>query len=412
MGIYDRLLGRFGLARKNVSSLELFREIYGGKSSASGVTVNWKTALEVSTVLACCRVIANGIAQVPFRLYQDTGDGTKSVAVKHPLNRILYRRPNAWQTSFGFRETIAFHAVLAGNAYIFVNRVGIAREIKELIPIEPSRVEAKQLPDYRIEYKVRADSGEVQIFGEEAIWHLRGPSWNSWLGFELTKIAREAVGLAVALEKGQAEFQKNGGRSSGLLAVDEKLSPEKYAFLAAWLDKYAVGGERANKPMIADQGAKFTPFTMTGVDQQLIESRKFQVEEICREFGVLPIMVGASDKAATYASVEQMLIAHVVHTLSPWYERIEHSADNNLLSEKEIAAGYYTKFSPNGLMRGSFVDRTNGYAKALGSGGSAAYMTPNEVRALEEMDKIDGGDELAKPAQQATPAPAPPAGGN
>src|SRR4051812_6971829 len=107
MGIYDRLLGRFGLARKNVSSLELFREIYGGKSSASGVTVNWKTALEVSTVLACCRVIANGIAQVPFRLYQDTGGGTKRVAVEHPLNRLLYRRPNAWQTSFGFRETIA-----------------------------------------------------------------------------------------------------------------------------------------------------------------------------------------------------------------------------------------------------------------------------------------------------------------
>jgi phage portal protein BeeE len=127
MGIYDRLLGRIGLARKNVSSLELFREVYGGRASKSGVSVTWKSALDVSTVLACCRVIAEGVAQVPFRLYQET-NGSRRLASDHPLNRVISRRPNPWQTSFEFRETILFHTILTGNAFVFVNRVGIARE--------------------------------------------------------------------------------------------------------------------------------------------------------------------------------------------------------------------------------------------------------------------------------------------
>jgi phage portal protein BeeE len=120
----------------------------------------------------------------------------------------------------------------------------------------------------------------------------------------------------------------------------------------------------------------------------------------------MPIMVGHSDKTATYASAEQMFLAHVVHTLSPWYQRIEQSADVNLLSDKELEAGFYTKFTPNALMRGAAADRAQFYAQALGSGGHPAWMTANEVRGLEEMDRIDGGDELAKPTNPAAPDPA------
>jgi HK97 family phage portal protein len=202
-------------------------------------------------------------------------------------------------------------------------------------------------------------------------------------------------------------MHKGSAKMSGIYSVDGSLSKEKYDFLAAWLDKYAMGGERAGKPMILDLGAKFTPTQMTGVDSQHLETRAFQITEICRGFRVMPIMVGYSDKAATYSSAEQMFIAHVVHTLSPWYERIEQSADVNLLTEEERKQGYYTKFTPNALMRGAARDRAEFYTRMVGSvNATPGIMTRNEIRALEELPPIEGGDELFDPTPKAAPASA------
>lgn len=403
MGFWKRI---FGLEAKSdvTSSLDLFRELYGGRESRAGVPVTWSRSLEVSTVLACCRVNANGVAQVPWRPYRDDGS-SRSPARGHPLYPLISLRPNPWQTSYEFRETIMFHVLLTGNAFIFVNRVGIDRKVKELIPIDPARVSVKQRPDQTLVYVVRGDNGEVREFGQDAIWHLRGPSWNSWMGMEAVKLARDAIGLTISLEQGQAEFQKNGAQTSGVLSPKSKLSPDRYEFLSAWLDRHLPGGDRFGKPLIVDDDANYIAMSMTAIDQQLVESRKHQIEEICRAFGVMPIMVGHADKTATYASAEQMFLAHVVHTLAPWYQRIEQSADVNLLSEEDRLAGYYTKFTPNALMRGAAKDRGEFYAKALGSGGTKGWMTQNEVRAFEEMDRSDDpeADKLPQPTNAAPP---------
>lgn len=406
MGFWQRLFG--GEQKDGVAtSLDLFREVYGGRASRSGATVNAATALEVSTVLACCRVVANGVAQVPWPLFQEEGDKRRK-ATDHSLYPLLHRLPNRWQTSFEFRETIMFHVLLGYNAYVFVNRVGIARKIVELIPIEPGRVEVRQLADQSLEYKVSDGKGGHQVFGADAIWHIRGPSWNGWIGMDGLKLAREAIGLSITLEQGQAEFQKNGAATSGVLSMTQKLSPERFVQLSVWLDKHLPGGERFGKPLIADDGAKWAGTTMSAIDQQLVESRKHQIEEICRAFGVMPIMVGHADKTATYASAEQMFLAHVVHTLSPWYQRLEQSADVNLLSEEERKAGYYTKFNPNALMRGAAKDRAEFYAKALGDTQKPGWMVRNEVRALEELDPIEGGDTFPELITTAPPAAPPP----
>lgn len=389
MGLFDWFRSR------KMSSLDLLKEVYGAKPSKSGVPVNWKTALGVTTVLACCRVIADGIAQVPWRVYQDTGSG-RSIAADHPVHGLLYRRPNPWQTSFSFRETMMFHTLLVGNAFVFLNRVGSRREIREMVLLDPSLVEVEQLEDMTIEYRVSGRDGIKQRVPSEAIWHVRGPSWNGWMGMETVKLAREAIGLAIGTEDTHSSLHKNGAKVPGVLTVEGKLSPEQYEKLFKWVKENFTGAD-ANNPMILDNGAKWTPLAMTGVDAQHLETRKYQIEEICRAFRVMPIMVGYSDKTATYASAESMFLAHVIHTLSPWYERLEQSADINLLSEADRKAGYYTKFTPNALMRGAAKDRAEFYAKALGSGGSPAWMTPNEVRSLEEMDRIDGGDELFVP---------------
>lgn len=379
-----------------MSSEDLWREIYGGRQY-SGVEVNWKSALAVATVQACVRKLASGVSQVPFRVYQDDGE-RKRVAADHPVNTILYRRPNNWQTSFEFRETMMFHLGLVGNFYAWKGMVGRERNLRTLEPIEPQRVTVHSDRNGVTGYEVRADDGATVKFRPDEIWHVRGPSWNGFIGFEAVKLAAEAIGLSMAAEKLQSDLFGNGARVSGLLSVEGNMGVERFQSLSKWLEKHESGGERSGKPMILDNGAKFSPYQMTGVDAQHLETREFQIKEICRAFDVMPIMIGAASETSTYASAEQMFIAHVVHTLGPWYERIEQSADLNLLSEADRQAGYYTKLTPNALMRGAAKDRAEFYTKALGAGGhGAAWMTPNEVRKLEELDPIEGGDELPSP---------------
>jgi HK97 family phage portal protein len=408
MGFWTRL---FGGEQKSATLGELHRLNFGtGREASSGVIVTTQAALEVSTVLACCRVISEGVAQVPWHVYQEK-DGRKRI-VSGGLDNLLYRRPNAWQTSFEFRETLMFHVILTGNAYVFVNRVGPDREITELIPIEPKQVDVKQNRDMSLEYRVTsALTGEQKLFAADAIWHLRGPSWNSWLGLDAVKLARNAIGLSSTLEQGQAEFQKNGARSSGILAVEGNLSADQYEQLSKWLDRHQVGGDRSGKPLIVDRASKFHTLNASSVDQQLLETRKHQIEEICREFRVFPQMVGhAGDQTPTFASAEQFFLAHVVHTLMPWYQRTEQSADVNLLTDDQRRAGFYTKLNPNALMRGAAKDRAEYYAKGLGSGGSKGWLTQNDVRGLEEMELSaePEADKLPQPiAKPANPSEKP-----
>lgn len=404
---WQRLLYGKQEQERKYDSLDLWKEIYGSRTSSSGVTINWAKALEVSTVLACCKVIAEGIAQVPFKVFKDDGTDIRKAQDQHYLYPLIYRRPNRWQTSFEFRETIAFHALLFGNAYVFLGKVGMAREIREMVPLEPNHVTVRRIEGGALEYTYQPVDGQRAVFSQDQIWHLRGASWNARCGMDAIALAREAIGLAIATENAHADMHKGGARLSGVYSVDGNMSKDQYAFISEWLDKYAMGGDRAGKPMILDRGAKWASQQMSGVDSQHLETRKFQIEEICRGFRVMPIMVGYSDKAATYASAEQMFLAHVVHCLAPWYERIEQSADVNLFTDDERKQGFYTKFIPNALMRGAAKDRAEYYAKALGSGGSAGWMTPNEIRALEEMSSHPDGDELPKPAAAEPVAPPP-----
>lgn len=412
MGFLQRLWRPF--QRKDSSAeqvrdaLAAFAEVFGSRTSRSGVSVTWWQALEVTTVLACCRVRAEGLSQVPFRVYQDTGGGRK-IAVDHPLNLIISRRPNKWQTSFEFRETVSFHLDLTNNAYVFVNRVGPLREVRELIPIEPNRVTVEQLADYRIQYKIRGRNGVDQIFGEDAIWHLRGPSWNSWLGMDAVALARNAIGLSISLEQGQSDAQKNGPQTTAVYSVKDKLGPDKFEFLAAWMDKHLPGGERAGKPMILDMEAEFKRLAMSAVDQQLIETRKHQIEEICRSYRVWPIMVGhAGDQSPTFASASEFFQAHKTYTLDPIYQRVSQSANVNLLSEEELRDGFYTKFVVNALMASAPKDKAEYYGKMLGAGGSKGWGTQNEVRDFEDMDRSDDpeADKLPQPpVKPAAPKP-------
>jgi len=379
VSIVDKLFRSGGNNRSNAASL-----LSGFvSSSASGVNVTVDRALGVTTVFDCLRVIAEGVAQVPLKIYKSDESGNREVAIDSLWYSILFRKLNEWQTSFEFRENMIFQLGLTGNFYAFKNQVR-GRPVS-LLPYEPGTVTVEQLDNRQLVYK---DSYGKQIPTNQ-IWHVRGPTWHTHIGMEATKYAREAIGLSINIEETQNKLHANGVQTSGIFSVESQLDSNQYSQLRGWIEKN-IAGPNKFRPFIVDRGAKFTPISMTGVDAQTIENRRFQIEEICRAFRVMPIMIGQADKASTYASAEQMFLAHVVHTLMPWYSKIEDSINANLLTQKEFDAGYYAKFNANGLMRGAAKDRASFYWQMY----QMKALNPNEIRALEEYNSYDGGDEF------------------
>lgn len=398
------LLGAMFAERKldeRVGSVEeMWRDLYGGRISRSGISVSWEKALQVTTALRCAAIIAEAICSIPFKVYRRVEQGNQVVRAEardHPLFDLLTTAPNDWQTSFEFRETIGLHLALCGNAYVFKNRVRGA--LRELIPFEPKDVTVIRERDWSVRYRVIGRDGSQQEFTQEAIWHLRGRSWNSYMGLETIALAREALGLALATEESHARMHDRAVRPSGLVTIDAQLTDAQFTRWRNWIDAYYSGPENVGKALILDRAAKWQSLQLTGVDAQHLQTRGFQIEEVCRAMGVLPIMVGyTGDKNATFASSEQMFLAHHQHTARPWHRRIEASTDRWCLTQEERRAGFYTGFVDTELLRGDHKARAEYNKISLGGGGNPGWRTPNEVRGDEELPPYLGGDHLYVPA--------------
>lgn len=377
-----------GQSRK-MDTLELWREIYGGNESWTGKSVTVTTALQVSTALACGRVIAEGMAMLPWKVMQRQ---VRSIlpAPAFPLYDKLATSPNPTQTAFEFQETMGLHLAFCGNAYVWTPRV--SRKIDALYLIEPGWVTVKyKWPDLPT-YEVRTAEGSALTLSSSDLWHIRGPSWCSYIGLEFTKLARQALGLSMAIEEGQAKIQGQGVNAPGLLSIDGNVTEDQQKKLRKWLDENS-GSANAGRWPIVDRAAKFIPTTMTNVDGQTLEQRKFAVEEVCRFMRVLPIMVGHADKTQTYASSEQMFLAHAMYTAGPWARRLEQSADKWLLTPEDRAAGYYTNLNEKALLRMASKDQAE-YLRSLAMTG---IITRNEARAKLDENPLDGLDEPLTP---------------
>lgn len=363
--------------------------------SASGKSVTMRTAIQVATVFACCRVIGNGMAQVPFKLMKKTGR-IRRAATEHSLYRLLSLKPNDWQSSFEFRQMLAWQLELCGRAFVFKN-ISVTGKIFELIPLAPGQVNTRRDPEtLKLLYDVTGTDGTFRTFDARHIWHLRGPTLDGVDGLDVVKLAREAIGLSMATQEAAATLHKNGIRNSGVYSVEGSLSKPQYDDLAAWITKQFAGLQNAGKPMIIDRAAKFLNTSMTSVDAQSIETRKMQIEEICAFMGVLPIKIGHSDKTATFASAEEFSRAHREDCLSPRWESFEQSAMINLLTDAELDAGFYCNFTEEGLLRGSAKD-TKDILLGYVNGG---LMYPNEGRDLLDLnpDNDPASDQLCIPA--------------
>jgi HK97 family phage portal protein len=383
------------LSSKSATMSDMLREIFGGRMTAAGKAVNLTTAIQVATIFSGCRVIGNGMAQVPLKLMRESKDGTRLPAKEHRLYKLMSAKPNDWQTSFEFRQMISWHVELCGNAFVFKNRNSTG-EILELIPIPTGRTTVRQLEDWTLVYEVRSATGAMKVFPAESIWHIRGPSMDGFLGLDVVAVAREAIGLAMATEESAAQLHKNGVRPAGVYSVEGTLAPDQYKALKEWIDKEIGGIENAGKAMVLDRGAKWINTAMSGIDAQSLETRKHQIEVLCSFLGVMPIMTGFSDKASTYASAEEMFRAHKENCLAPRWEAYEQSMCANLLTEKERDEGLYFDFVEEGMIRGSVKDTKDAILGYVNGG----ILTPNEGRALldKNADQDPASNKLRIPA--------------
>lgn len=359
----------------------------GGRTVA-GVTVTHKTALQVSTVLACVKVIADGCATPCLEVFRYKPDRTRERAENIPEYRLLSRRPNEWQTSFEWRRMMTVHAALAG-AGLSIKVRGDNRRVQELIPVPPGRWDVRKVSRYELRYRCWDDFGQIGEFGPDDVFVLNGVQWDWVNSLDAVFLARSAVGLAMATEKSQAAMHANGMRASGVYSVEGNLTSEQHDRLSAWV-KSRSGPDNTGTTLVLDRAAKWMPTGMSGVDSQHIETRRFQVEEICRGYGVFPIMVGHSDKASTFASTEAFFGAHVKHTLAPWHRAWTQRIDEMLL---DGAGPLFAEFDVRYLMSGSMKDRAM-WARTMAEMG---IYTRNEIRDEEGKDPLEGLDEPLTP---------------
>jgi HK97 family phage portal protein len=400
-------LWRLWRGRKSagLSSLDVLRELLGPPSK-SGVNVTWKTAVQVTAFMCGVRVLSEGLAQMPLKPWRESADGRSHRPAKdHWTYALLTRKPNAWQTPFEFIETMMIHAVMTGAGRAFKNRMSDGR-VTELLPLLPQWVTVKRQADWSLVYEVRLGPGEdgqsqTLTLRSDQVFEIRGPSWDGYKGWDVVKVAREAVGLALSTEESHARLHKNGAKVAGILSVEGELTAEQYKDLKAWVEKEFNRGESYGT-MILDRGAKWTQQAMTGVDAQHLETRRFQIEEVGRALRVFPQMLMSTDKASTYASAEQFFLAHVVHSLGPWVTRWEQKLNRDLLSDTDFDAGLFCKFTVQALLRGDAKTRGQFYKDLF----SVRALNPNEIRALEELgDAYAGGDEYGLPLASAAATP-------
>jgi len=352
---------------------------FGG--TASGKTVNERTAMQTTAVYACVRILAETIASLPLNIYRSTDNG-KEKATDHQLYYLLHDEPNPEMTSFVFRETLMSHLLLWGNAYAQIIRDGRGR-ILALYPLLPDRMTVDRTTDGQLYFEYRKNTGYV-ILRPEDILHIPGLGFDGLVGYSPIAMAKNAIGMAIATEEYGGKFFANGASPGGVLEHPGVVK-DPARIRESWNAVYQGSGN-AHRIAVLEEGMKFQAIGIPPEQAQFLETRKFQTEEICRIFRVPPHLVANLDKA-TFSNIEHQSISFVVHTIRPWLVRLEQGMNKALLSPSEKGR-YFVGFVVDGLLRGDYASRMQGYAIGIQNG----FLSPNDVRTLENMNTIEHGD--------------------
>lgn len=361
--------------------------------TAAGKTVNERSAMQLTAVYACVRILAEGIAGLPLHLYKCGKNGSREKAVDHSLYFLLHDEPNPEMTSFVFRETLMTHLLLYGNCYCQIIRDGRG-QVTALYPLMPNQMSVDRDEKGQLYYTYlrsgeEADTmkrGTVYLLPEDVL-HIPALGFDGLVGYSPIAMAKNSIGVGLACEEYGAKFFANGAAPSGVLEHPGTIK-DITRLRESWNAIYG-GSKNAGKVAILEEGMHYSPISISPNEAQFLETRKFQVDEIARIFHVPPHMIGDLERS-TFSNIEQQSLEFVKYTLNPWVCRWEQALTRSLLSPKEKRE-YSIKFNVDGLLRGDYQSRMNGYAVGRQNG----WMSANDIRELENMDKISeeqGGD--------------------
>ena len=361
--------------------------------SSSGKFVTERSAMQMTAVYACVRILSEAIAGLPLHTYRYKDGGGKEKTVDHPLYQLLHDEPNPEMSSFVFRETLMTHLLLWGNAYAQIIRNGKG-EIIALYPLMPNKMTVSRDDKGQLYYtyqksqeELPKDNRQTVVLAPSDVLHIPGLGFDGLVGYSPIAMAKNAIGLAIATEEYGSKFFANGASPSGVLEHPGTIKdPERLR--ESWQNTFG-GSRNSNKIAVLEEGLKFTPIAISPNEAQFLETRKFQINEIARIFRVPPHMVGDLEKSS-FSNIEQQSLEFVKYTLDPWVVRWEQSIHRSLLTEDEKKS-YFVKFNVEGLLRGDYQSRMNGYATARQNG----WMNANDIRELENLDLIpaeEGGD--------------------
>ncbi len=386
--ILDRVLQPRNEVITTSAGLEQFLR-GNGVGTWSGEKINVDNAFQLVTVYACVKIISEGIAKLPFFvLERDEKDPRiKRVATEGEagdINELLHFDPNDFQTSYDFREMLTGHASLRGNGYAFINRV--RGKVQELIPLHPDKVEPIINPKtLEVEYIVTLPDGSHEPHPFKDILQIRGFGSDGLKGLSPIELHRETLGEARAQQRHSANLFGNRAMPGGFLQTDSKLSDEAITRLTAQMSE-RTGGANSGGTLIFEEGLKWQQVGLTSTDAEFIANRKLTRSEIATIWGVKPHLVGDLDRAIQ-SNIEEQSRSHVTDTLLPWIIRWEGTTRKLLL--KDISRNLFAKIVAEGLLRGSTKERGDFYTQMVNIGA----MTPNEVRALEDLNPLPGLDE-------------------
>ena len=362
-------------------------------NSTAGKAVTERSAMQMTAVYSCVRILAEAIAGLPLHLYCYKEDGGKEKALGHPLYLLLHDEPNPEMSSFVFRETLMTHLLLWGNAYAQIIRNGKG-EVVALYPLMPNRMTVDRDSSGQLFYSYQMSNsdaptmpGGTVILKPSDVLHVPGLGFDGLVGYSPIAMAKNAIGLAIATEEYGAKFFANGATPGGLLEYPGTVKdPDRVR--ESW-NKGFSGSQNAGKVAILEEGMKYTPISIAPEQAQFLETRKFQINEIARIFRIPPHMIGDLEKSS-FSNIEQQSLELVKYTLDPWVVRWEQSLSRALFTPEEKSR-YFFKFNVEGLLRGDYQSRMNGYATARQNG----WMSANDIRELENLDRIpaeEGGD--------------------
>jgi HK97 family phage portal protein len=376
--IDDILEVRSGLSR-------VFEEISESKKTVSGILVSPDTALQCSAVLACVRVVSESVASLPFSLYRKLAAGGKEIASGIPLHKILSDQPNSWMTSFEFRELMQSWCMLWGAAYAEI-RPGRLGSVTELWPLHPSRMKVERIKNGRLRFLYQEpDKASPTIYSQDQIFRITWMTQDGVNCYVPTTISREAIALARATELHSGAYFGNGARPGIVLESDQPLKPETAQRLRqSWDDIHGRGPQNGSKTAVLPHGIKLKELSGTNESSQLIETRRYQVEDIARAYRVPVYMIGDLTKSS-YSSVEQQGLDFVTFTLVPWLRRWEGAARRDLILDDD---NYFAEFDVRGLLRGDNAGRAQYFRELWNLG----VLSVNEIRASEGLNPIEHGD--------------------